>query len=79
MDVDRRTIYLVFETDAWLSHSSETLVYVGDDLEECIAEVGAENDLTFEQRDELLVWHQLMIPERELGYVVLVRTLNEFV
>jgi hypothetical protein len=39
------TIYLCYETDKWHAYSSKRLVYLGESLEDCIAQLRQEFDL----------------------------------
>ena len=39
------TIYLCYETDKWHTNASKVLVYLGENLEDCIAQLRQEFDL----------------------------------
>ena len=50
-----REIYLVWQTDEWLSHSSKVLAYIGEDYEDCCAQIAKECHLNRDDEKELLV------------------------
>lgn len=43
--MEQPTIYLCYETDKWHTHASKVLVYLGENLEDCIAQLRQEFDL----------------------------------
>lgn len=43
--MEQPRIYLCYETDKWHTHASKVLVYLGEDLEDCIAQLRKEFDL----------------------------------
>lgn len=53
-----KTVYLVFRTDNWHSHSSRELVYVGDDLDCTIAQIEEYMECTKEQAEQLREYGQ---------------------
>lgn len=50
----KREIYLVWQTDEWLSHSSKVLAYIGEDYEDCCAQIAKECHLNSDDEEELL-------------------------
>lgn len=46
-------IYLCYRTDEWLSNDSKELVYVGEEIEDCIAQLVTYKDMTEEQADDI--------------------------
>lgn len=47
--MEQKPIYLCYETDAWCSNSSRVLRYIGEDKEDCIAQLKAYRQMTDEQ------------------------------
>lgn len=43
--MEQPTIYLCYETDKWHTNASKVLVYLGENLEDCIAQLRQEFDL----------------------------------
>lgn len=43
--MEQPTIYLCYETDKWHTNASKVLVYLGESLEDCIAQLRQEFDL----------------------------------
>lgn len=43
--MEQPTIYLCYETDKWHTNASKVLVYLGEQLEDCIAQLRKEFDL----------------------------------
>lgn len=49
----QKQIYLCYETDCWHSNSSRVLRYVGEDKEDCIAQLQAHRGMTNEQAEQV--------------------------
>lgn len=47
------SIYLVWQTDEWLSYNSRVLAYVGESYEDCCAQIKAECSLSDDDYREL--------------------------
>lgn len=43
--MEQKSIYLCYETDKWHTNASKVLVYLGESLEDCIAQLRQEFDL----------------------------------
>lgn len=43
--MEQKSIYLCYETDKWHTNASKVLVYLGENLEDCIAQLRKEFDL----------------------------------
>ena len=50
----QESIYLVYETDIWLSYNNRTLIYIGTNLTCVASAMACEYDLSDEQIDEFI-------------------------
>lgn len=50
----KKEIFLVWQTDEWLSHSSKVLAYLGECYEDCCEKIREECDLNESDFNELM-------------------------
>ena len=72
-----KSIYLVWQTDQWLSNNSKVLAYIGEDYEDCVAQVASECHLNSDDEEELLVNAQVRRPNKD-GFFIEEQRLNHF-
>lgn len=53
MIMERKTIILVYQTDAWHSTDSRMLVYIGENMEDIIAQLTAHRGMTADDAQEI--------------------------
>ena len=56
--METRLIYLVYRTDEWHSLVSRELVYIGEDMEDIIAQLIAYRGMTEDDANEIRSTHQ---------------------
>lgn len=70
------SIYLVWQTDEWLSYRSSVLAYVGESYEDCCAQIKAACALTEDEYRELC--DNAQVRRADDGFFVEEQTLNAF-
>lgn len=71
-----KSIYLVWQTDEWLSDSSKVLAYIGEDYEDCVAQIAKECHLNSDDEEELLEYAQ--VRRKDDGFFIEEQRLNHF-
>ena len=71
-----KSIYLVWQTDQWLSSNSKVLAYIGEDYEDCVAQITKECNLNSDDEEELLVNAQVC--RANDGFFIEEQRLNHF-
>lgn len=56
--MEQTKIYLCYQTDVWHSGASKRLVYIGDDMWDCVAQLGKEFNLNEKHEQQLRDDHQ---------------------
>ena len=71
-----KSVYLVWQTDEWLSNSSKVLAYVGEDYEDCVAQITKECHLNSDDEEELLA--NAEVRRKKDGFFIEEQRLNCF-
>jgi hypothetical protein len=71
-------IYLCYRTDRWLSTDSKRLIYTGEDIEDCIAQLEAYEGMTKEQAKQVREDGQSQCTGAEYEWIVEKQYLNTF-
>lgn len=71
-------IFLAYKTDNWLSKNSYELIYIGEDLEDVIAQLQAHSGMTSEQADQIRQDYQSQCNNVGFEWIVEEQRLNCF-
>lgn len=74
--MEGNSVYLVWQTDCWLSHNSKTLVYLGNDYEDCCAQITKEFGLNMDDEEELL--ENAQVRRHDDGFFIEEQRINAF-
>ena len=72
-------IHLIYSTDQWLSNESRKLVYIGEEIEDCLASCVAYKGMTKEQAQMCRERSQSQCTGNEVEWIVEHTFLNAFV
>ena len=76
--METRLIYLVYRTDEWHSLASRELVYIGEDMEDIIAQLIAYRGMTEDDANEIRSTHQTQCNNRDYEWEFETQRLNTF-
>ena len=76
--MEKKLIYLVYQTDAWHSVETRTLVYIGENLEETIRKMVDFLSLTEEDAKQLSQWRQTSCNNRDFEVMIERQFVNDF-
>lgn len=76
--METRLIYLVYRTDEWHSLASRELVYIGEDMEDIIAQLIAYWGMTEDDANEIRSTHQTQCNNRDHEWEFETQRLNTF-
>ena len=71
-----KSIYLVWQTDVWFSNKSKVLAYIGEDYDDCVAQIAKELKLSYEEENELSENGQ--VSTKDFGIFIEEESLNHF-
>ena len=71
-----KSIYLVWQTDQWLSNSSAVLAYIGEDYDDCCAQIAKECNLNNADYEEL--YENAQVRRTDDGFFIEEQRLNHF-
>ena len=76
--MERKLIYLAYQTDAWRSVETRKLVYIGENLEETIRKMVDFLSLTEEDAKQLRQWRQTSCNNRDFEVMIERQFVNDF-
>ena len=76
--MEKRLIYLAYETDAWHTVETRKLVYIGENLEETIRKMVDFLSLTKEDTKQLRQWRQTSCNNRDFEVMIERQFVNDF-
>ena len=76
--MEKKLIYLVYQTDAWHSVETRKLVYIGENLEETIRKMVDFLSLTEEDAKQLSQWRQTSCNNRDFEVMIERQFVNDF-
>ena len=76
--METKLIYLVYRTDEWHSFVSRELVYIGEDMEDIIAQLIAYRGMTEDDANEIRSTHQTQCNNRDYEWEFETQRLNTF-
>lgn len=71
-----KSIYLVWQTDVWHSKKSNVLAYIGEDYDDCVAQIAKELKLSYEEENELS--ENAQVSTKDFGIFIEEERLNHF-
>lgn len=71
-----KSIYLVWQTDVWVSNNSKVLAYIGEDYDDCVAQIAKELKLSYEEENELS--ENAQVRTNDFGIFIEEERLNHF-
>lgn len=71
-----KSIYLVWQTDVWVSNKSKVLAYIGEDYDDCVAQIAKELKLSYEEEKELS--ENAQVSTKDFGIFIEEERLNHF-
>ena len=71
-----KSIYLVWQTDVWVSNKSKVLAYIGEDYDDCVAQISKELKLSCEEEKELS--ENAQVSTKDFGIFIEEERLNHF-
>ena len=71
-----KSIYLVWQTDVWISNKSKVLAYIGEDYDDCVAQISKELKLSCEEEKELS--ENAQVSTKDFGIFIEEERLNHF-
>ena len=71
-----KSIYLVWQTDVWCSNKSKVLAYIGEDYDDCVAQIAKELKLSYEEENELS--ENAQVSTKDFGIFIEEERLNHF-
>lgn len=71
-----KSIYLVWQTDVKHSNKSEVLAYIGEDYDDCVAQIAKELKLSYEEENELS--ENAQVSTKDFGIFIEEERLNHF-
>lgn len=71
-----KSIYLVWQTDVWVSNKSKVLAYIGEDYDDCVAQIAKELKLSYDDENELSEYAQVIT--KDFGIFIEEERLNHF-
>jgi hypothetical protein len=71
-----KSIYLVWQTDVWVSNKSKVLAYIGEDYDDCVAQISKELKLSCEEEEELS--ENAQVSTKDFGIFIEEERLNHF-
>ena len=71
-----KSIYLVWQTDVWFGNKSKVLAYIGEDYDDCVAQIAKELNLSYEEENELS--ENAQISTKDFGIFIEEERLNHF-
>ena len=77
-DMSTQWIYLVYRTDAWHSYNSRELVYIGENLDDIIAQLMAHREMTENDAEEIRERLQTQCNNRDYEWIVEEQRVNAF-
>lgn len=72
----KKSIYLVWQTDVWVSNKSKVLAYIGEDYDDCVAQIAKELKLSYDEENELSENAQVIT--KDFGIFIEEERLNHF-
>jgi hypothetical protein len=72
--MEQKPIYLCYN----VSYCGRCLEYIGDNFEDCVAQMKKEHDLSKEERDQLRDGHEVYVQHIDARIVIEEQTLNAF-
>lgn len=76
--MEKKLIYLAYQTDAWHSVETRKLVYIGENLEETIRKMVDFLSLTEEDAKQLRQWRQTSCNNRDFEVMIERQSVNDF-
>lgn len=76
--MERKLIYLAYQTDAWHFVETRKLVYIGENLEETIRKMVDFLSLTEEDAKQLRQWRQTSCNNRDFEVMIERQFVNDF-
>lgn len=76
--MEKKLIYLAYQTDAWHSVKTRTLVYIGENLEETIRKMVDFLLLVEEDAKQLRQWRQTSCNNRDFEVMIERQFVNDF-
>ena len=76
--MEKKLIYLVYQTDAWHSVETRKLVYIGENLEETIRKMVDFLSLTEEDAKQLSLWRQTSCNNRDFEVMIERQFVNDY-
>ena len=76
--MERKLIYLAYQTDAWHSVETMKLVYIGENFEETIRKMVDFLSLTEEDAKQLRQWRQTSCNNRDFEVMIERQFVNDF-
>lgn len=71
-----KSIYLVWQTDVWFANKSKVLAYIGEDYDDCVAQIAKELKLSYEEEKELS--ENAQVSTKDFGIFIEEERLNHF-
>ena len=71
-----KSIYLVWQTDVWVSNKSKVLAYIGEDYDDCVAQIAKELNLSHDDENELS--ENAQVSTNDFGIFIEEERLNHF-
>lgn len=71
-----KSIYLVWQTDVCVSNKSKVLAYIGEDYDDCVAQIAKELNLSHDDEKELS--ENAQVRTKDFGIFIEEERLNHF-
>lgn len=71
-----KSIYLVWQTNVWFSNNSKVLAYIGEDYDDCVAQIAKELNLSHDDEKELS--ENAQVSTNDFGIFIEEERLNHF-
>ena len=71
-----KSIYLVWQTDVWFSNKSKVLAYIGEDYDDCVAQIAKELNLSHDDKKGLS--ENAQVSTNDFGIFIEEERLNHF-
>jgi len=71
-----KSIYLVWQTDVCLSNNTKVLAYIGENYDDCVAQIAKELKLSYEEENELS--ENAQVSTKDFGIFIEEERLNHF-
>ena len=74
--MEKQSVYLVWQTYERLSNKGKVLAYIGEDYDDCVAQIASELKLSYEEENELS--ENAQVSTKDFGVFIEEERLNHF-